>query len=144
MEDVVPTTGAQKRSCVIDAEGGPLSVQLLANNALRAGADFRIVKTPGSNPRETWKMAAGDTGTDTHEVDTTPDTLDGNILAWEILVCAMIPTIDVGAVEIQVHQDGVSCPMTKPAQWSLEEIPACEKKRVKPISIRGSLTFLAG
>ena len=140
----MPTTGAQKRSCVINAEGGTLSVRLFANNALRAGADFRIVKTVGSAPRETWKMAAGDTGTGIHEVTSNSQTLDGNILAWEILVCAQIPTVDVGAVEIQVHQDGVSCPMTKPAQWSLEEVPACGKKKLKPISIRGNLTFLAG
>ena len=140
----MPTTAAQKRSCVINAEGGPLSVKLLANNALRAGADFRIVAIAGGTPRETWKMRAGDTGMGSQDVNSSPQTLDGNIMAWEILVCAMISNIDVGAVEIQVHQDGVSCPMTKPAQWSLERVPACDRQVLQPISIRGNLTFLAG
>jgi hypothetical protein len=140
----MPATGVQRRICIINPEGGNLRVVLLANNALRAGADFRIVKTAGSPPRETWKMAAGDTGAGVHDVATRPDALDGNIIAWEILVCAQVPAIDTGAVEIQIHQDGVTCPLTKPAHWSLEQVPQCQKKKVKPLSIRGNLKLIAG
>ncbi len=139
----MPASSPQRRFCIVNPGGGPITVRLLANNALRAGADFRIVrmKTERKEVRETWKLAAGDTGAGEHEVSLRPRSLDGHVMAWQVLVCSVVPAIDRGTVEIQVLQDGVTCPVTKPAQWGLERVPRCAG-RARPISIRGNLTFL--
>ncbi len=91
--------------------------------------------------RESWKLVAGDTGVGEHEVSLDPRTLDHDVMAWQVLVCSLVPGLDLGVVEIQVVQDGTTCPVTKPAQWALERVPRCEG-RARPVSIRGNLTFL--
>ncbi|HXG44066.1 MAG TPA: hypothetical protein VNJ71_04820 [Gemmatimonadales bacterium] len=139
----MPASGPQRRFCIVNPGGGSLTVRLLANQALRAGADFRIVrmKPEKKEVREVWKLVAGDTGVGEHEVKLKPRSLGSNVMAWQVLVCSLIPGVEAGTVEIQVVQDGVTCPVTKPTQWALERVPRCEG-RARPLSIRGHLTFL--
>ena len=129
------------RRCIVDSEGGPVTVRLMANNLLRAGADFLLEDADGEE-RESWKMTAGIEGESDEELDPPPGSLAGNVMAWEILVCSPDGRIDHGDVDIQVLQRGVPCVMTKPAHRSLEGVPACETN--KAVSIKASLGFLLG
>jgi len=129
----------QRRFCVVNPDGGPLVLRLQATSAFRAGADFQL-RLAGKPVVETWKQAAGDSGASDHDITLGPKEVDQHVLAWEILVCAMVPAIDQGIVEVQVMQDGANCAMTKLAQWQLEKVPGCATN--KQDSIKGNLVFL--
>ena len=133
-------TAKQRRFCVVNPDGGALVLRLQATSAFRAGADFKLRPEPGQPVIETWKQAAGDSGSSDHEIALAPKDVDQHVLGWEILVCAFVPAIDQGTVEVQVMQDGANCAMTKLAQWQLEKVPRCATN--KQDSIKGNLVFL--
>lgn len=130
-----------KRVCSIKASGGDVIVRLQASNALRAGADF-VLRTAAGAERDKWKMEAGDKGAADRRLTgsaITVSSLDRNTLTWQILVCSFVPAIQKGIVEVRVLQDGVDCPMTKPARWELAQVPGCEGAEAIPID--ASLEF---
>ena len=133
-------TAKQRRYCIVNPDGGALSVRLQATNALRAGADFKLRPESGQPAVEAWKQAAGDSGSSEHALEIKAKDTEHHVLSWEILVCALVPAIDQGTVEVQVMQDGASCAMTKLAQWQLEGVPGCATN--KQDSIKGNLVFL--
>lgn len=127
--------------CMIHQDRGPVSVTLRANNALATGSTFALWESDGTTQRETWKLSAGATGQGTHPIGASVDTLVDNYLSWSITVCAVHPAVDTGIVEIDVSQDGVSCPLTKDLQWSLKDVPQCDATGDNVIRIQRSLTF---
>jgi hypothetical protein len=129
------------RVCSIKGTGGDVIVRLQASNALRAGADF-ILRTSAGAERDKWKMEAGDKGAADRSLTgsgITVSSLDHNTLTWQILVCSFVPAIQKGTVEVKVLQDGVACPMNKPARWELAQVPGCEGAEAVPID--ASLEF---
>jgi hypothetical protein len=127
----------QGRFCMINQKGGPVSVVLNANNALRAGADFLFSDQNGAQ-KGNWKMGAGNSGSANQPLPAPVANKD--VLNWQILCCSLHPNVDAGIVEIQIMQDGVSCQMTKPAQWNLQNVPQCRTGQAIPIN--ANLTFL--
>lgn len=129
------------RECIVDPMGGPIEVVLMANNTLRAGGEFAIFPEGEGEARSRWKMAAGDSGSHSHPVDLDVATLDRNRMTWQVLVCAVVESLSSGVVEIQVHQDGVSRPLSKAARWKLQEIPVCSSDRTKRITAKLAFAF---
>lgn len=127
------------RRCIVESDSGPATIRLLANNLLRAGADF-VVEEESGEERESWKQIAGVDGSTDHQLKLEVATLGRNVMLWEVLVCSPDGKIDRGDVEIQVLQRGVPCAMTKPAHWTLTKVPPCEGN--KAVSIKASLRFL--
>jgi hypothetical protein len=118
------------RYCLVDPAGGPLKVTLSANNGVRVGGKFALRKENAD--LEAWDAATGDRGSTTHEMETAPrDTLH-LALQWRLLCCSFIPGADSARIAVEVVQDGVPCPMTKPAQWE-PTVPPCDSDQQRPI-----------
>jgi hypothetical protein len=66
--------------------------------------------------------------------------MDGKSFVGKVNCCAMLPNANMGSVEMQVIQDGVSCPLTKPMHWNLSDVPTCESGN--GTSFKTSLIFL--
>jgi hypothetical protein len=131
------------RYCIINPQGGQITVQLQANNALRAPSKFALYPPADfDNPREIWDMKPGDLGSSTYPIKAASDTLQGNALAWRIDCCSMEPSIDHGMVSISILQGGAPCPLTKPTQWVLTNVPNCEANENNVIEKTGFLQFV--
>ena len=135
----MPVGSNQMRHCLIDQNGGNLTVLLYANKALRAGADFKLFEDNSGDSILNFKMAAGDTGVGSHELSISMIS-NKSKLVWQILCCSLVSTIDSGMVAVQILQNGVPCPMTKSAQWDLTGVPDCRTGEAIPIN--ASLIFL--
>lgn len=127
--------------CMINEKGGRVSVKLRANNALATGSEFALWASDAATERERWKLSAGTTGEGMHPITVSPKTIPGNYLSWAITVCSVLSAGDTGTVEIEISQDGVSCPLTKDLRWSLENVPQCDAAGDNVIKIRRKLTF---
>lgn len=136
MPTMAPVT---KRFCIINPNGGTLTVRLYANNMTQSGADF-LLEDSTSMELDSWKAASGAAGHDEHVVKAVVATLSGATLRWEILVCALSPNANDANIEIQVLQDGAPCQLTKPTSWALTDVPTCQSGHTT--AIHGSLTFL--
>src|SRR6266850_8370968 len=129
------------RVCTIDGGGGDVIIRLRANNGLRAAAELEVTDGGGAS-RDMWKMASGDSGSVEHTltgVTITVPSLEANALRWAILVCASIPAARAGAVDIDVLQDGKTCPLVPAAHWALTNTPDCDSGSATPIN--AALTF---
>lgn len=131
-----------QRYCILNPNGGPITIRISANNALRASGNFSIQTKSLDNWQvtEQWQQAAGDTGSSDHTVQTAPAALEGKAFAGLINCCALLANADMGAVEIQVLQNGVSLPLTKPMHWNLTGVPNCNSGNAQQFNT--SLIFL--
>ncbi len=137
-----PKPGDDVRYCIINPQGGKITVQLQANNALRAPGKFALYPANSDKPSKIWDMAPGDLGSSNHVIEAPSDTLQGYALAWSIGCCSKVSSIPHGMVSISILQDGVPCPLTKPTQWELTNVPNCQDKGNNVIVKTGFLKFL--
>lgn len=136
----MPPQAHTLRFCIIDRDAGPVTVQLRANNGLQCGAEFKVIITD-TGTVETFELATGAPGTAERNIATEPTRLLEGGLSWEFLVCSLSAQVDAGRVEIVLLQDGVSCPLTKPTSWLVEQIPECAAAQDNVVAQRGSLIF---
>lgn len=111
----------------------PVIVTLRATGVLRAGSAFWVLDEGGTSILETWRVSAGDTGSADHRIVRDPASLNHCWLTWDIEVCSVLAGQDSGAVEVVISQHGVSCPITKPQRWDLNELPQCSAGSTIPI-----------
>jgi len=137
----MPNIENEMRFCIINPQGGPVTIRLEANNALRAVGKFALFDA-GNQPQEQWPMKAGDTGSADFTIQTPPQSLKRMVMTWAVLCCSMLPAVDRGIVSIQILQDGAPCPLTKTALWVLTDIANCQNSTKKK-RIRNALTFLS-
>jgi hypothetical protein len=130
------------RYCIINPRGGQITVQLQANNALRSPAKFALYPAGSNTPTEIWNLIPGDLGSSTYPIKAASDTLQGYALAWRIDCCSMDSAINHGMVSISILQDGAPCPLTKPTQWVLTNVPNCEANENNVIVKTGFLRFV--
>lgn len=119
--------------CMIAASDEPIVVTLRATGLIRAAATFWVLDDDGTTPVETWPLAAGDTGSSSHNVAHAPNALNHGWLTWDIEVCSVHPAQENGTVEVIISQHGVSCPITKPQRWDLTALPQCSAGSTIPI-----------
>lgn len=112
------------RYCTINPNGGGLSVTMTADNGLRAGGRFGLYDT-SQHLQEDWSVATGDDGEGEYQIKAGVGTLDGFEMVWRTRVCAFVPGVDSGRVDLTVTQDGVSCPLTSSTEWDLTDVPEC-------------------
>ena len=126
---------------MVHKDGGPVSITLRANSAIAAGRKFSLWNCDGTPHGETWALLAGHVDRTTHPIDLPAETLLGKYVSWSMSVCALRSGVDSGIVELEVSQDGVSCAVTKPLQWSLEDLPLCAATGDNRITIQRNLAF---
>ena len=130
---------SQKRHCIIDPQGGEVSLQLKVNNGIRAGAGFNLLLKEDNSIKEQWRMKTGDDGSDEYVLKLNTKELSNCGITWEILCCSLIPAVESGRAEIVVKQDNDLLPMTKLAAWNISDVPNCSDN--KTVSIKSVLIF---
>ena len=119
-------SSSEPRRCVLDPEGGPVTVRLEADNLLRAVGAFALYDATNQK-RLSWKMAAGDEGIADKELEgITPSSLKDNKLTLRLRCCSLSPQADKGRLAIQIIQRGSARPLFPLAQWEIKEVPHCE------------------
>jgi hypothetical protein len=128
------------RYAIINPSGSNLIIELRVNNALNAGSDFNLINPDNKGIIENWKLTIDETGTGKYTLNTSSDKLDKKVLTWEILICTQNANLNYGTVEIAITQDNVSCQVTKPLLWELNDILLCNSD--KKTNVKGGLIFI--
>lgn len=142
------TTTTTPRICIVNAVGMPLDFELKVNNGIQAGATFWLWESnQASQPLYQFKLITGPNGQARFSSMQVPqlalNKLSNKTLTWQINLCAFVPQVTEGAVELRITQDGISCSVTKETKWEIKahhNLPACEIGYHLPL--RGELKFL--
>lgn len=131
------------RYCVLDLQGGQITIKVKANNGLRTGTKFALWE---KNAQGDWvkykeyELSTGDSGSASVTLDEDVSTLERHGLNWLIQVCSFIPGVENGVIRMSIEQDNGPCQITKPLEWSRTNLQNCETGELKQIS--SSLQFL--
>ena len=115
--------------CVIDQNGGKVKVTCTANNGVRANVAVGVYK---HHPTGEWELVeqlnlvTGDDGEDAKEVVTSPSTLIGKFITWNVNFCAFVPGAIQSTITIKFSQDGVDLPTTEPTKKVVSDPPKCQ------------------
>lgn len=131
----------------INSSGGPLTITLIINNAIRSGAKFGIWQLDAAS--NSWVQVAADltaatgsTGRASIDLPSSPADLLKQSLTWRINVCASLDPLNSGVLQLEVLQNGARCLITSdrpgatnsnPIQWNVSDVPACSEGRVLPV-----------
>ncbi len=128
------------RFCIIEADKGPVRIEVSVDKALLAGGEFRLIDESKQLIIEKVKVTVDDKETQRIVISKNPEKLHREYLVWQFLVCTMIPTIKSGKVYINIFQGNTESHITMPADMSFANILPCKFNSHEKLS--GSLSFI--
>lgn len=128
------------RYCIVEANNGPVRIEVSVDKALIAGGELRLIDEAKQFTIERTKITVDDTDVQRIIIGKKAEDLHKQYLIWQFLVCSMIPTIYSGKVYVKIFQGSTECHTTIPATMTLSNIPPCRLKAQEKVS--GSLSFV--
>ncbi len=100
---------AKSNYCLLNPQGGAITVQLTVNNGLRTGAVFILWELQNKKwaKKEKFRLTTGDNGIASFTLTEAPANIENDSLAWSINTCATIPSVSKGDFTITIIQDGI-------------------------------------
>lgn len=132
--------GNTGRYCLIKKDAGPVSICLCSDKDIITGSEFRLYDADRKTVLRTWKMSPENGAKEFKTLPLAPEHLHQATLVWQVLCCAIIPSVHKAALRITAHQDGRDCKLTVPAIYSLDNVPPCEVNT--PERINGSMVIM--
>jgi len=93
--------------CLLNPNGGPLTVRVTVNNGIRLSATFILWELINGTwgKKEKFTIATKDKGTDEFILSKNIDDIENNSLAWSINSCSLMNQVDRGEFSIKIIQD---------------------------------------
>lgn len=130
----------QPRFCLYDELGGEFRVNLLADEFIVLGADFKIINNDTKDMLEHWKFSTENGKIVTFDIKISPSELHKTKMIWKVLCCSLNPNKFEGKVQIKLTQNNKPVKLTMPASYIVKNIPPCQLNSAEEFS--GSLVFI--
>lgn len=130
----------QPRFCLYNEFDGNFKVNLLADEFIVLGADFKIVSNDTKELLEQWKFSTENGKIVTHDIALSINDMNKTKLIWKVLCCSLNPNKFEGKVQIKLTQNNKPVKLTLPASYIVKNIPPCQLNSAEEFS--GSLVFI--
>lgn len=130
----------QPRFCLYNELGGEFRVNLLADEFIVLGADFKIINNDTKDMLDQWKFSTENGKIVTYDIKISPSVLHKTKMIWKVLCCSLNPNKFEGKVQIKLTQNNKTVKLTMPASYIVKNIPPCLLNSAEEFS--GSLVFI--
>ena len=128
------------RYCIIQEEGGPVTIKFFVDENLMAGGDFQLIDPQKNITKEHWKMSAENGNFASKRLTGDPLSMHLHTVNWDVLVCSKSPATYEGVVSIALTQAGKNLNLTVSAEYELDNVPPCKVSQTTDFA--GKLTFI--